>query len=266
VNLILPRRIREGQAIVRPSRCDPRTLHRQRGLINPYIFGGGGTLRTNLVSFWEFEEASGASSYVDAVAGANNLIPSGTITQVAGQVGNAAQAASGSFLKNTAPSGLSFASSAFTVAAWFNSTNFDNGIVCKYDIGAGQREWALLMEVGIGKFTVSVDGSDPGRTTVTTVSATPAINVWNLMIAWRSLTDDKLYLQLNNGTPDSVAFSHTNTIFTGAAALTVASLTTSSIYDNGLTADQTGIWSRELSSGERSAIWNGGAGLAYSAM
>ena len=50
----------------------------------------GDNLLTNLISFWEMEEASGTR--VDAVvASGNDLTDNATVTQNPGKVGNAAQ-------------------------------------------------------------------------------------------------------------------------------------------------------------------------------
>jgi hypothetical protein len=94
------------------------------------------------------------------------------------------------------------------------------------------------------------------------VTSTPAVTTgtWYFVVAWYDPTANKAYLQINNGTPDEVAFS--SGLNTGAVDLYLGSYRNVTGFLDGR-IDEVGIWSRVLASDERTSLYNGGAGIGY---
>jgi hypothetical protein len=221
-----------------------------------------GNLLTDLISYWELEEASGTR--VDS-HGSNDLTDTNTVTQATGKVGNAAQftRANSETLVKTGPSGLpSGAEAAITVTSWlyFDSIGAPSAYpwsIVKSDGSAARFYLARDDTTNKLILTVMWDGS-----TYAQVTSTPAVTTgtWYFVVAWYDPTANKAYLQINNGTPDEVAFS--SGLNTGAVDLYLGSYRNVTGFLDGR-IDEVGIWSRVLASDERTSLYNGGAGIGY---
>src|SRR5262249_29580083 len=90
----------------------------------------------------------------------------------------------------------------------------------------------------------------------------PPLSTWLFLIAWYDPADLKIRISVNNRTADVSAVTtgvQTSSLGVGVGATRPAS--PSNPWDGRI--DECGFWQRVLSAGERTALWNGGAGITY---
>lgn len=221
------------------------------------------SMKTNLVGHWSLEAASGAR--VDDIGG-NTLTDGNTVTQAVGKVGNAAQytAANSEFLALADNAALSMGDIDFTLAAWvyLDSKTAIRPIISKYG-GAGNREYILRYNSGNDRFDflVSNDGTNSAPLVTAATFGSPSLATWSFVVGWHDSVANTLNIQINNGTVDSAA--HTTGVFDGNTAFEVGSRTIGSQFFDGR-VDQAAVWKRVLTTQERTDLYSGGVGLAFS--
>mgnify|MGYP003777653157 CR=1 FL=1 len=222
---------------------------------------GGTTLKTGLVSWWDFEDGGG-TTWVDS-HGSNDFTASVSETSAAGKVGNAVAKVNTSYLTKAANSSLKFLTGDFTLAMWIKTAVADVGGLNRWAITSGGRSYLILIEGGVAKFGVSTDGDNVAAIATTGTSLND--DAWHLFVGWRSTTDGKVYIQVDNGTPASATFSGASTLFDCVADFFLGGLG-ASIYTGAAVFDSCAMWSRELDSTERGLLWNSGAGRNYASL
>jgi len=219
-------------------------------------------LTTDLVSFWELEEASGTR--VDSVTGtANDLTDEGTVTSGTGKVGTAAQflIANGEYLWRGDNAGLSITGD-MSVSAWVNLTAAGGTVCSKWLATGDQRSWACDSHGASNawRFYVSNDGA---ATNVMTSAKTASTGVWYHIVLIHDATADVIKMYLNDdGSPDSKA--HATNIFDGIGRFQLGSR--DEVGDLTGLLDQVGIWNRVLTDLEITQLYNGGNGLSFAQM
>ncbi len=138
--------------------------------------------------------------------------------------------------------------------------------VTKWDGVNSQNEYALYFSEGDDRFTflVSSDGTDAANVQVFANSfGSPSTGTWYFIACWHDATANTINIQVNDGTIDT-----TNTsagVFSGTAALHFGAdnngATAASFWDGRI--DSVSFWKRVLTSGERTQLYNGGAGLDF---
>lgn len=220
----------------------------------------------NLVAYWKLDEASG--SRADTV-GSNTLTDNNSVGQNTGKISNCAQfnAASSRYLSIADNTAISMGDVDCTFMVWVyfdNKTASINGqrFFSKDDNGTN-REYLVGYENTANKFTIIVWGSSSGgnfKQVYATSFGAPSNSTWYCIFAWHDATANTVNISVNNGTTDSTA--HTTGIYDGAAALQIGGYNSTAQFMDGR-LDEMGIWKRVLTSGERTALYNGGSGLAY---
>jgi hypothetical protein len=225
--------------------------------------GGGLTgLKSGLVSWWDLEQASG-SSRTDSQGTCTLSETGGAVGSGTGKVGTCATTTAGRALSSSSAS-LAFLSGDFTLAGWIKTSQANQALIANWTTSTNSRRFCLLLEASIAKFGVSTDGTNVSA--IATTGSSLADSAWHLLIGWRSTTDGKVYVQVDNGTPAGVAFSAASTLYSGAGnGIWIGDLG-GGVYANGGSFDSCGCWNRELTSTERSTLWNSGAGLGYSSL
>lgn len=223
--------------------------------------GSSSTLKTGLISFWEFQN----TSWLDATATGNTLTANAAPTSVAGLVGNAVSfvAASSQFLSHVNNASLQIGGGSFSVQAWINPTSVtgQGTIASKSDGGFANKEWWLgtnftTSNVWSWNLYDTTSGNQLCNSTVTAVTGS-----WtHLVITWDGTTQ-KIYV--NNASPGTnvPALPGLNT----TSSFMIGKNGDSGAFFDGL-EDQFGIWSRALTSAEVTQLYNGGAGLSYAGM
>lgn len=226
------------------------------------------TLLLDLISWWDFEEEGNFTvTRVDS-HGSNHFDSNSNITDVdSGLVGKAiGPAAAGGYVSRADAnlSGLDFTTGDFTLACWYRSQGTDNntGLMSRYDTSGDNRIYTLVVEGGRPKFGLSTGGT-AGTTTTLDSGVTPVADTWHLCVAWRDTAANLMYLQVDNGTPVSTAFSGSNSLHTGTCDFHTLVLNLS-LYGSPLNVDSQAAWARKLTDSERTALYNSGAGLQYS--
>lgn len=222
--------------------------------------GASPVLLANLVSFWSLEEASG--SRADA-HGSNALADNNTVTNAAGKVGNAASFAAASSEYLSIADNASFTVTSFTWLLWIYTGTLDTTFrfAVTKDTGGANREY------GVGKddskrayaFCFNQAGSVVER------RSTPALsdNTWYLLEIYYDSVAQLFGLRINDGAVAvQVPVALTAPIRDTSAALNIGRLGSGSGYWNGL-VDQVGMWSRVLTTAERTWLYNSGNGRSY---
>ena len=215
------------------------------------------TLLTGLISYWKLDETSGSAT--DSHGG-NTLTATGSPGTAAGKVGNA----------RTFPSGAQLAATPTTSFNVLQTGNIDFTISCWAKtpasfISSPPVVFGKIWDVNIQEFYLSVVSNkfvwkvNNGLQEVAD-TADVVMDTWYHFVCWYDSVNNQLGLVINNGTPFITAQT------TGVNAQMNATFRIGhSGWSNawGGLVDELGFWKRVLTPEERTAIYNGGAGLSY---
>ena len=223
--------------------------------------GGGGGLLTDLVAYWKMDEASG--NRADSVGG--QTLTDHSVGSSAGKLNALAADFSSSYLDRADSSVLSIPSDTdFTITGWiYPRANAYGGIFGKSGVsGLGYNadcEYVIstvdFNGTNLGLYFNASDGSSIPSAT----NNNHTKNAWHFFVAWYDSAAGYLYLQVDNGTPGSVASAHGS--FDSTSALYVGKFGAGFNYDGKL--ENVGLWKRVLTPEERASLWNSGNGLPF---
>lgn len=223
------------------------------------------SLLDGLISHWKLDEASGNA--LDA-HGSNHLTDVNTVGSAVGKIGNARvfNRANSEYFTISDNAELSITGD-LTIAGWVRcdqvESSNDQHWLAKWDFDTAQRSY-LLRHGGTTKrleFYVSRNGSSSTGVAANNFGAL-SNGVWCYVVAWHDATNDQIGICVNNGTPNTVAYS--DGIFDGNAPFRIGALASSSnIYMWHGQLDEISIWARVLTGDERTELYNSGNGLAY---
>lgn len=219
-------------------------------------------LTDNLVSYWKLDESSGNAA--DSV-GSNTLTNVNTATFSAGKINNGISLSSSSSQYFTASdnASLNITGASFTISMWLKltsqpATNTGFGFVGKRPTNAGYgllyRDLSGTKQINLVKFGV-IDQP---------INYTLSNDTWYHIVAVQTVnTKWELFV---NGT-SAGSFSNGSSYNSASGSPMVLGATGDNMggviyFFNGL-IDEVGIWSRALSAGEITTLYNGGAGLQY---
>jgi hypothetical protein len=158
---------------------------------------------------------------------------------------------------------LSFNGTDFTVAAFvkLDSLATTQTIMSKR-ADATTVEFTLVYNSGANRFQFAVHNGIGFTIVAADNFGAPSIGVWYSVVARCNLVAQKVYIQVNNGTPNELAFTSsipsTNSNFRMGAQKSGASV---DFFWNGL-IDSAVVWKRVLTASERTAYHNGGVAPA----
>lgn len=208
------------------------------------------SLLTGLTAYYAFE-----SLLADSAGGGLTLTNNNSVTQGTGRVGSGAVLVAASSQYFSVPLAALDATGDFTIAIWFNPSSlatqsilFDNSVTSTI----------LLSLATTGRLNTSIFPSG-GGTGVNITSGGVSVGAWTLCVCdWNNATKLWTILQ-DNSLTNSVTASGT---FSPAGTWRIGTRANLATYCNG-TVDEVGLWSRRLTAGEKTALWNGGAGRTY---
>lgn len=227
------------------------------------------TLNNNLVSYWTLDESSGNAS--DSVGG-NTLTNNNTATYSAGKIKNSIHLASASSqslsIADGSQTGLDM-SGDFSIQAWINATSFPDAGVCSIvskDNVSVSRSYAIYTS-NDGKIhgIIFGGGGNGQRSFVTNSSQVSTSTIYHIVVTY-SLSGNT-FLCYVNGSSVAITMADTGvTSITNSTAPFEIGCRQESSSDakfwNGW-IDEVAVWSRVLTSGEVSSLYNGGSGYQY---
>lgn len=224
------------------------------------------SLLSKCIGNWTLNEASGATRE-DSTAFDNDLVESGgravsngaavidTGAVFVGIPGRSLEIATGG-------SPFAFGDDPFSIAMWvsFSDLSASQRLLCKFSAAHGSYQLVYDLSANCLRWTV-YNASGFGGQTNADWSAPPSTGVNYLVLVDHDPVTDQISIRVNNGTPVSV--SHAGGIYQEA---TVALCIGDSIFYNlppVAVLDELSIFSDVLTTDEATALYNGGAGLAY---
>jgi hypothetical protein len=219
-------------------------------------------LLTDLVSYYKFDETSGTT--VNDSHGEHDGTVSDAAAFTSEETGiiNTAVDINGGFV-SIPDSDDWYLTGNFTVSMWVyrtgNQTNYWESVYIGQTEGAGALpKWAYYENTTDGK--IGIDVYNSGFTSVkSSASASLARSTWNHIVIAKSGTTYKVYINGDHFENISNTRAHANVV----SPLRMG-------YNEGNVAnrfkgkfDEIGVWSRELTTDEVSALYNSGNGLSY---
>lgn len=225
---------------------------------------GGGSLTVNLIAYWNLDEVSGTR--VDPVNGNDltSINAAGSATGII-SLGASLNRSLSQALVITSNPDMEVSDIDFSIGVWVNlstldgsnralvakSTNTDASYFLYLDGATSRFKFAVYSAAGFS------GGSNVDATTFGAVST----GVWCYVLAWHDSVLNTINIQVNDGGVDSAA--HTTGVYNATAAdFMLGSDSFPGDYFDGI-IDEVGFWKRTLSSGERSELYNSGAGNTY---
>lgn len=232
----------------------------------------GNGLLNRLVAYWPGNEANG--DLIDAHTNSLDLTDTATVTTGAGLVyATARQYTDANNEYHTINDNplLSPGDTDFTIAAWVNldSIGANRGIMNKYTT-ALQYEYALYYSTTQTKFLfiVSKLGTSASSTYIAAdLPNPPNLATWYLVVAWHDSVANTINIQVNNGTVYSATYH--DGPFEGTDPFRIGRYVATSDMNGRI--GPTAFWQSAaagggcLSAAQRTALYNGGAGVAYTA-
>ena len=219
-------------------------------------------LATDLVSYWELEEASGTR--IDS-HGSYDLTDINTVGSATGIQGNSASFVKANSEQLSYPSNLALdivANSDKTIAFWVKTavdTGF-TGLVQRWTIDKG-----YLIRLSDTDGSLQFYGGNGSGTTLSPATGTTdlADNNWHFVVCTHDGSDNRKRIYIDgNTTPEGTSIVH-STQAASSGAFLLSGGGSSSFLDGQL--DEVGVWDRLLTSGEITTLYNSGAGIPYDA-
>ena len=221
--------------------------------------------RTNLISWWDLDEPSGARADSH---GSNNLTDTNTVTSVTGKVNVAADFDGGNeeSLEIADNDSLSMADIGMTIGCWMSDIQVGSAatldLLTKWG-AAGNYEYAIQMvKSATGQKPQLIVSGDGTNTTTIAASVEITDGNWHFIVAWHDPTANTINIQLDNATATSA--SHTTGIFDGNSKFCMAARSSgvTNVWTGSI--DEAFIYRRVLTSAERTWLYNSGNGRSYS--
>lgn len=217
---------------------------------------------------WRLDEASGVA--FDAI-GTSQLSDHNTVGSATGKLFNLARQfvrANEEGLVVADNADLSGGDIPWMIRLWAKVASYPTVtgsavLVYKWDSSDGGCEWGIgMLADGTVFFVVSTTGNDIDAVFVGGGGDPIALDTWTLIHAWHDPTNNKIYISLNDSEPLETAFS--TGIFDGDAPVSVGWNSTNTFqYFDGQLQDVIILKGGYLDAGERTADYNGGAGIPW---
>ena len=214
-------------------------------------------LTDSLVSYWKLDEASGDATDSH---GSNTLTDNNTVGSTTGKINNGRLFTNGNteYFSHADNADLSTGDIDFSFSAWIKPASFTNywSIVDKWT--DANNEYLIWNEATNSKLNWIVKSSGGVSTNIEWATALSA-NTWYFVVVWHDSVNNVIGMSIDDATPQTAA--HTLGVFDGGSSFWLGRGGGGGDYDGVM--DEVGFWKRVLTSGERTQLYNSGAGLAY---
>lgn len=218
----------------------------------------------NLVDWWDLAEASGnaVGAHAGIVLTDNNGVGSGTL---GGRAARDFESSLSQYLAVNDSAALSLgADTAFTLAIraqWESTPSSGLQVLLSKDNASGANREFTMYWIDGTRLTFGVWDSVGTFIGVDHTGGNPSVATPYTIIAWHDPVADVLAVSIDDGAPQTVSYS-AGTRDTAAPFQIGAGLGVSVNHFDGLIGS-VAYWKRVLTSAERTAYYNSGAGLAY---
>lgn len=224
------------------------------------------TLPTNLVSYWELEEASGTR--VDS-HGSNDLTDNNTVTQGTGKIGYGAdfERANSEYLNKSDNVSLSITGD-MSLSLWVKiESQVSAGTVeynlCSKYLPSTNRSWGFAYIHNGGTYALQVITSSTGSTIkYGNITQTLTPGSWHHIVYLYDASASSIEIYVDGSSIGTIG-SLTSSLYDGTAAFELGAQNGSYTLDGVL--DEVGLWSKKLSGSEISDLYNSGSGIPYEA-
>lgn len=214
------------------------------------------SLLTDLESFWKLEESSGNA--IDELGNAN-LSETGSIGTATGKIGNARNLSGSGQYFSTSKANVSalYGGADFTIGGWMASDANATNSLCSVYGASGNRCW-LLQHGSNWRLLASSDGSATVNTGFVG-SSTTAGTFYHWLLEWDE-SAEQFEFYVNNSSIATLSVS--GGLFDSTHDFNLGSRENGTdLWDGKL--DAVGIWSRILTSDEKSELYNSGDGVEH---
>jgi hypothetical protein len=230
------------------------------GIILSVSAGGAfAAIADGLVGYWPLNEGSGTSTE-DASPNSNNGTISGATWTTAGKFGNALSFNGTSNYVSCGSDASLRPSSALSISAWVKPASFGyyEGIVCNFHDTGSTESGYCLVDLADGVFCAGVAGSDGSIGYVK--AGTYSTGQWHHVALVFDGAMTRLFVNgsVVKTTAESAPIDYNPLPLYGFQIGRYADDNEAWYYDGVI--DDVGVWSRALSAGEISWLYNGGAG------
>lgn len=227
--------------------------------------GGGSTnLMTNLIAYYKMEE-SVTQTRVDQVNALNLTDGASNLGSDPNGINGTCAYANGSSCQLTHADDPLFqvgGNQDFTFQVWINVVGASLGTQCLINKGSfdlTHDEYIVYLSSSAPKFSVGNGTTSQSATWGSTISDSS----WHQIIAWYDHIAQTVNISVDNGTPVSQSWTGGTQTTTGKQFVAFDNSDIGGFHYT-RKMDEVGFWKRVLTSSERTALWNGGAGLAFS--
>lgn len=216
---------------------------------------------SNLVAFWELEEASGARA--DSFA-SFDLSDIGGVGSVAGIQGNCADFSGSNLLERVHETALEItANNDKTITFWMRGAISIGVNAYLFHKWSGGKNFLIRANDSAGHIQFYLGDSGGGTGGLAEGTTNVLDGSWHFIVVTYDGSDNKGRVYVDgNATPEGVhSTAQSPTSQSGGSIFVGAENTTNQSLDGQM--DEIGVWDRLLSTSEMSAIYNSGAGIPY---
>jgi hypothetical protein len=219
-------------------------------------------LETDLISFWKLDEASDGTSPVIRVdsVGSHDLTDVNTTASGVGIIENGVNLDSfnNEYLTND-DSSFNFNES-FTIAGWFkfDMLGANRTLFSRYLNSGTERQYILFYEHSSTNIRLLLSHDGLNATSLYSSQSSWSIGTWYYIVAWYDDVLEEIGISINDS---SVTTPATSGIYTGSTQPFLLGNSYAGFFDGVI--DEVGVWSRALTSEERTQLYNSGSGLSY---
>lgn len=218
----------------------------------------------NLVVYWKLDEASGNRADSHST---NTLTDNNTVTSAAAILNNGGSFSAGNleYLSIADNAALSTGDIDYSWQWWVKLASAGSQRVGPGKWAVPQREYLLWYDSTGNRFNfnVSYDGTNNTGVAANNFGAV-SMGVFYCIHCGHDSVNNLIWITVNAGTADTAA--HSTGSFDSSSAFEIGrnaeAAALSAFYMDGV-VDEVAFWKRTLSSGDRTSLYNSGAGLAY---